>query len=173
MSRACLPLSMSHDLPVMARHDPTFDWPENGPWPLPIQGFEILHMTFGAILVDIVAYGDSQPRSDQRSGNHAPSVMLRFEGEFELVELDGEVRRLDLEQQEWSALTPLFALRHDRIGSAVASADGNLELTLDSGRSLRAGPHPAYENWEVAGPGFRLIATPGGGVAVFRDAPRD
>ncbi len=28
---------------------------DQGPWQLPIEGFEVLHMTFGAFPVDIVA----------------------------------------------------------------------------------------------------------------------
>lgn len=126
-------------------------------------------MTFGAFLVDIVAYGEGGGRSDSGRAVAAPSAMLRFEGEFELIEPGGEAVLLDPEKHEWAALTPLFALRHDRIASAVATADGHLEVSFASGRRLLVGPHPAYENWEIGGPGFRLIATPGGGVAVFRD----
>jgi hypothetical protein len=152
----------------MGTHPSTPPLEESGPWSLPIEGFEVSHMTFGAMLVDLVAYGKGG-RSESGRVLAAPSAMLRFEGEFQLIAPDGEAVLLDPEKQEWSELTPLFALRHDRIVSAVASVDGHLEVSFGSGRSLLAGPHPAYENWEVAGPHVRLIAMPGGGVAVFRD----
>lgn len=73
--------------------------------------------------------------------------------------------------QAWEDLAPIFALRHDRIGSAIATAsDARLEIQFASGRRILAGPDPNYENWEVSGPGFRLISRPGGGgVAYFRE----
>jgi hypothetical protein len=156
-------------LPLMEAHPSTSSWPASGPWTLPIGGFEVLHMTFGAFLVDIVAYGEGGGRAASGRAVAAPSAMVRLEGEFQLLEPGGEAVLLDPEKDEWAALTPLFALRHDRITSAVATSDGHLDVSFASGRRLLVGPHPAFENWEIAGPGFRLIATPGDGVAVFRD----
>ena len=149
---------------------PLQEWWTEGRWDLPIAGFEVSHMTLGALLVDIVAYGDGG-RSESGGVMDAPSARIRFEGEFDLVEPDGDAIRLDPSEQEWEALTPLFALRHDRITKAVVTAsDARLEIQLTSSRRLVAGPDPHYENWEITGPGFRLISRPGGaGVAYFEE----
>jgi hypothetical protein len=139
-------------------------WPPGGPWHLPVDGFVITDMTFGALLVDIVArgMGDSARVS-------APSVMLRLLGAFELSSPNVEPELLDAGTQDWTALAPLLALRGDRIASAVATGDGHLAISFATGKGLSAAPHPTYENWEVAGRGYRLVAVPGGTVAVFVD----
>ena len=79
--------------------------------------------------------------------------------------------------QAWEDLAPIFALRHDRIGSAIATAsDARLwEIQFASGRRILAGPDPNYENWEVSGPGFRLISRASAVAALptFGKASRD
>ena len=87
-------------------------------------------MTFGAFLIDIVAQGVGGGRRESGRAVAAPSAVLRFEGESQLIELGGEAVLLDPEKQKWAALTPLFALRHDRFASALANADGHLEVSF-------------------------------------------
>ncbi len=55
----------------------------------------------------------------------------------------------------------MLSLRHDRIAPATADERGRLIVGFDSGRVIEAGPDASYENWEISGPGFQLIATPG------------
>jgi hypothetical protein len=117
-----------------------------GPWELPIGGFEVLHMTFGAYLVDIFAYVFG-----------GATVQLRFAGPFTFLDPPDVENELDPQTDAWAALGVLFALRHDVIKSATATADSRLDVVFESGRELRSGPHEKYENWEIHGPGFMLI----------------
>jgi hypothetical protein len=48
----------------------------SGPWYLPLQGFEVLQITF-AYSIDIVAYGDG-----------GVDAMIRFEGAFRYVDAE-------------------------------------------------------------------------------------
>ncbi len=133
--------------------------PATGPWALPIEGFEILMIVF-AFPIDIVAYGEG-----------GSSGRIRLAGAFKFSEPDGRIRDLDAEHQAWQELAVLLTLRHDKITSVTVTETAQLVVTLDSGRSLTAEPDGApYENWEVTGPDFKLIALPGDGsdgVAVF------
>lgn len=149
----------------------TGEWSTSGRWELPIVGFQVSHMTFGAFLLDIVAYGDGGGRDESGRVIAAPSAQMRFEGVFELTQPDHDPIQLDPSSQTWEELVPIFGLRHDRINSAIATANqAKLEIGFASGRGIVAGPDPHYENWEISGPGFRAISRPGGGgVAYFRE----
>jgi Family of unknown function (DUF6188) len=127
---------------------------ERGPWDLPIRGFVVLHVTF-AFRLDIVAYGDE-----------GATATIILAGRFEFTH-DGQRVSLDAAGQPWEALTPVLGLRHDPVSSAQASEDGQLIVDFESGSRIEAGPDEMYENWDVSGPGFRLIAMPGGDVAVW------
>jgi len=133
--------------------------PDEGPWELPIEGYEVLMVTF-AFPIDIVAYGDA-----------GACAQIRLAGEFRLTEPGRAARFFDASKQPWEELTAVLSLRRDRIKSAIAGMDAQLNVVFDSGVLIEAGPDGSYENWEISGPGFQLIATPGGGVAVFRPDP--
>jgi len=128
---------------------------KTGPWDLPIVGFEVLQVTFSYAL-DIVAYGDG----------HVTSV-LKLGGPFELVDPERGNVQLNASSQSWEDLTAILTLRHERITAVTAADPGTLSVRFSSGRGLRAGPDPQYENWELDGPGFRLICRPGGGVSIW------
>src|SRR5271154_4583082 len=49
----------------------------------------------------------------------------------------------------------------------LLTADGVLTLELESGLTIDVPPHPDYEAWQVLCPGYRIIATPGGKLAVW------
>src|SRR5579862_1082197 len=97
-------------------------FPGDGPWELPIAGLEVLHMTF-SYGIDIVAYGDGGVTS-----------AIRLSGTFDLTEPDAGVLHLDVNEQSWADLVPLFALRHDRITRARATKDASLRVEFRSGR---------------------------------------
>ena len=61
------------------------EWSTSGRWDLPIVGFEVSHITFGAFLIDIVAYGEGGGRSESERAIAAPSVQIRFEGVFDFA----------------------------------------------------------------------------------------
>ena len=131
--------------------------PAKGPWTLPIEGFEVLQITF-AYPIDVVAYGDG-----------GASARIRFEARFDFG-VDGALRHMDASSQSWEELAVLLALRGDRIAAATATEDDPLvRIEFASGRVLAAGPDDHYENWQVSGPGFTLVSLPGGGVAHFSD----
>lgn len=127
---------------------------ENGPGDLPVSGYEVLEVTFAYPLY-IRAYGD---------GGTACTISLS--GSFEFIDLGGHPV-LDASRQPWEELTSVLGLRHDRLESAHVTQTGELAVTFATGRRIQAGPTPMYENWEISGDGFQLIAMPDGGVAVF------
>jgi Family of unknown function (DUF6188) len=127
-----------------------------GPWDLPIQGYEVLQTTF-AYPLDIVVYGDA-----------GTTGIIRLAGRFDFVEAGQQRHSLDASGERWQDLTPVLCLRHDRVASARATESGDLTVRFESGSLIEAGPSEMYENWEVSGPGFQLIALPSGSVAVFR-----
>jgi hypothetical protein len=128
----------------------------NGPWDLPIEGFEVSSLVF-AYPIDIVAYGDG-----------GVSTRIRFQGAFDFAQPRRRIRHLGAGDAKWPEFAVLFVLRFDRIARASATEDdAQLQIDFASGRVLTAGPDPHYENWEVTGPGFQLISLPGGGVAHF------
>jgi hypothetical protein len=130
--------------------------PEKGPWDLPISGYEVLQVTF-AFPLDIVAYAEG-----------GATCMLRFEDTLDFSAPGQAVQRLDAAGECWEDLTVVLCLRHDRIKSALASETGHLAVEFESGRRIEAISSEMYESWQVSGPGFQLIALPGGGVAMFR-----
>jgi len=69
----------------------------DGPWELPLVGFEVLRVTFAHPL-DIVAYGDE--------GASAP---IRLEGSFELIGPAGGSLQLDASAQTWEDLAAVLA----------------------------------------------------------------
>jgi len=131
--------------------------PRNGPWELPIAGFEVLHITFG-FGIQIVADGDE-----------GRSAAIELEGAFEFCEPGGARRKLSAAHDSWEELAAVFSLRRDRVEAARVSEEALLDVRFCSGRQLEAGPDPHYEGWQASGPGFRLIAVPGvpGHVAQF------
>jgi hypothetical protein len=127
----------------------------SGPWDLPLHGFEVLQITF-AYPIDVVAYGDG-----------GVDAIIRFEGPFRYLDSDGTAHDLDASKDSWEGLSVILALRHDRLQTVTADRAAELRVEFASGRRIEAGPVHMYENWQVTGPGFQLIAMPGGDVAVF------
>lgn len=97
--------------------------------------------------------------------------MIRFEGEFELS-LPGAPARLLNGSGGWDQLVPVFALRHQRVKSVVATEAGELSVEFENGSTLRAGSHEKYESWEVAADDALIVALPGSGVAVWGSTNR-
>jgi len=126
-----------------------------GPWDLPVEGFEVLQVTFGYPIF-IVAYGPD-----------GASVTIQFEGAFEVVEPGGARRKLDASTDSWEEMSIVLSLRHDHLHSVQAEDSAALAVEFRSGRRIAAGPTAGYENWQVSGRDFSLVSLPGGGVALF------
>jgi hypothetical protein len=127
---------------------------ETGPWKLPIEAFEVLQITF-AFLVDITAYGDE-----------GVAAKIRLEGPFTFATADSELKEVDA-TQPWENLGLLFCLRRDRIETAVASEQGDLDIRFLSGSRLTAGAGVRHASWEVWGPEFHLSSAPDRHVVVW------
>jgi hypothetical protein len=127
---------------------------EKGPWDLPVGGYEVLEITFAYSLY-IQAHGDD-----------GATCTIGLAGEFNFVDPGGQ-HVFDVSRRPRDELASILGLRHDRLESVHATPAGDLAVAFASGRRLQAGPSPMYENWHISGSGFELIATPGGGVAVF------
>jgi hypothetical protein len=120
-------------------------------WTVPMVGFQ---------LVDIWPSGETYLIF---YGPGAPRVQFRFGGDAEFCQPDGTSVILD-GGAAWESLVPLFRLRHGFIDLVTVGWDGRIQLRFDDGSSLSAGPDPAYESWELAGPGdLMLVCPPGGG----------
>jgi hypothetical protein len=88
--------------------------PANGPWKLPIDGFEVLQITF-AYPIDVVAYGDG-----------GASATIRFETRFDFADHDGFI--------PWMQLTSLG--KNSRYSSPCA--------TIASPQPWRRRPTPRF-----------------------------
>jgi hypothetical protein len=88
----------------------------------------------------------------------AQRVQFRFGGHAEFRQLDRTPVILD-GGGAWESLVPLFRLRHSRTDLVTVRPDGRIQLRSEDGSSLSAGPGPAYENWELAGPGDLIRRT--------------
>jgi len=134
-----------------------------GGWTAPVVGFEVIEVSFSG-QVYVTAYGK---RADDEE--EAPRTTLSLGGDFFLVDGSGAQHQLSAEGP-WEALTPLLALRHDHIASAVADRSGWLVVRFESGAKLAVGPNGQYENWQLMGPnGILIVGLPSGGEpAVWR-----
>jgi hypothetical protein len=75
-----------------------------------------------------------------------------------------------LEPETPSSLGPLLAIYPATVLSAVIDSQLTLRLEFSGGDVLEVTEDPAYESWEVRGPGSRLIVCPpagGSGLAVW------
>ncbi|MEV8321518.1 DUF6188 family protein [Streptomyces sp. NPDC059900] len=76
---------------------------------------------------------------------------------------------LDPDRQDVAAALALFGAH---VVSAVAFKRGTLQLAFDNGTELSCQADPAFEAWQVTGPGdWRFVAMPGGELAVWSGAP--
>jgi Family of unknown function (DUF6188) len=132
---------------------------DDGPWELPVAGFEVMHLTFGASLVDINAYGDG-----------GADTQIRLAGPFELRELDANRQQLDPESDSWERLAALFALRHDTITKARITKDSELLVQFTSGRAISSKATDG-EAWEMTAPGGVLVVGTPGGAAIWDGEP--
>lgn len=116
-----------------------------------MSGFEVLAIAFGGETC-VTAYGHG-----------GATVAFALGGPFLLCDAGDDEIEFDA-LSSWSALTPLLDLRYDTIEEAWVDTAARLRVRFHSGRRLKAGPDPQYENWQVTGPGdLRLVAPPGGG----------
>ncbi|MGW7074645.1 DUF6188 family protein [Streptomyces sp. NPDC054866] len=82
---------------------------------------------------------------------------------------DRREKLLDPDRQDVAAALALFGAN---VVSAVAFKTGTLQLAFDNGLELTCQPDPAFEAWQVTGPGgCRFVAMPGGELAVWSGTP--
>lgn len=120
------------------------------PWELPVVGFAVQTVEFHGGLLTVVAYG--------AEGTH---LRLMLSGPFDLRLGDSE-HRLDTED-DWRHLVPMLDLRDDAITRATVTADSALRIEFASGQRIESAPDElsGYQNWEVNGPGFKIVGSPG------------
>ena len=129
---------------------------DDGRLELDVEEFEVLHMTFGAHLVDIVAYGPDGVTST-----------IRFEGPFELHQPNGERERIDPQTDPWERFTGLFELRHDTVRVARVTMTSELYVQFASGRVLTSSGEDGSDTWEVSAPGGVLVLARNGEPAIW------
>ena len=94
------------------------------------------------------------------------SAEVRLSVPFSFREPDAIERTIDPREPE--QLSPLLSLLGRNLEVLVASRDGELTLAFGDGSSLRVGPHPRIDAWEVQGggalEGMSYRCAPGGGI---------
>jgi hypothetical protein len=71
-------------------------------------------------------------------------------------------------------LHPAFGLLSATVTDAMAYATGRLDVHFADGSRLTVDPSEDAEAWEVhSSRGLRIVATPGGGLAVWRERSGD
>jgi hypothetical protein len=65
-----------------------------------------------------------------------------------------------------------LALRHDWLQTVTVDRAAELTVEFASGRRVEAGPVHMYENWQVTGPRFQLIAMLGATWPCSESDPR-
>ncbi|SDZ32755.1 DUF6188 family protein [Herbiconiux ginsengi] len=91
---------------------------------------------------------------------------IRIETPFQLIGLDAETRMIDPEQP--SRADELLEL-HQAYVDGDCFDDGRLELRFSNGFTVNVASDINFEAWALTrGSGEMAVATPGGGVAIFR-----
>jgi len=136
--------------------------PDADRWDLPIVGFRVYDIWFSGRLY-VIAYGENSGLTLADFPKVPLRTQIAFGGPFVLSLPDGAEHYLDA-AEPWETLVTVLGLRGACIASAQTDRGGILRIHFENGSSLVAGPHPQYENWEVAGPGaLYLVVPPGGG----------
>ena len=128
----------------------------DGPWHLPVEGFEVLHLTIGAYLVDLFAYRES-----------GVVTQIRLEQPFELRDPIGTTHVLD-PGQPWEPLAELFALRQIAIALVRVTQSSDLYVEFGSGHTIAISPEGPYDAWEIHLPDQTLIVGRAGPPVIFR-----
>lgn len=131
-----------------------------GPWELAVEDFEVLHMNFGAHLVDVFAYGPE-----------GVTAQIRFEAPFELHEPNDEKQTLD--PDSWGALSALFVLRYDRIRVARITKTSDLSVEFASGRMLSSSASGPYESWAMHAPDGVMVIGVSGEPTIYDGKPEN
>lgn len=119
------------------------------PWELRVAGFTVQTIEFHGCLLTVVAYGAGRDR-----------LRLTLSGPFRL-RAGGAELELNAEK-DWQPLAPILSLRGDQITEASVSADSALRVQFASGKQIEAADDGSrFETWELSGPGFKVVGTPG------------
>jgi hypothetical protein len=90
---------------------------------------------------------------------------VRLGSPFTFRSQDGRDVHIDPEQP--NSIAPLLQLIRTAVAQLLVQRSGELKATFTDGSMIIAGPHPAYEAWEVTGSGLLseigYLCGPGGG----------
>jgi hypothetical protein len=93
-------------------------------------------------------------RVDHQARLQFDEVEVVIETEFRLCRGG---RQFDLDPGDRAGLGPFLALYPAALTLASVDGDGTLRLAFDTGDSIAVPPHPAYEPWQIRGPGTALV----------------
>ena len=94
--------------------------------------------------------------------------IFRIEQPLTLTNGDGH-QHLLIPEGDPAKLAPALELARTAMTVANAFDDGHLELAFGNGATLKVLSGEDFESWEACGPeGLKLVAVPGGGLAVWR-----
>ena len=95
---------------------------------------------------------------------------LRLQTAFS-VRVGGQAH--EVEPEDHSTVAIVLSLFNLDVSSAQCFGSGALSIGFTSGELLAVEPDPNFEAWTLHGPhGFLVVATPGGGLAIWDAAER-
>jgi uncharacterized protein DUF6188 len=86
---------------------------------------------------------------------------------FARTEKDMPATKISPEESTTDLGTLAVSLRFQRLSQCHVAQRGTLTLGFESGLTLEIPPDPHYEAWDLDHRSFKLIATPGGELAVW------
>ena len=129
----------------------------DGNWILPVAGANVTQYRLAHSLYRLIML---KPRV---------SVEVRIEGPFRLSRPGQADVHLQPSAGE-ETLRPAFELLGLAVREGVAHSGGRLAVHFKDGSTLSVDPDDEYEAWEVTSSwGLRIVAPPGGGLAVWRE----
>ena len=101
-------------------------------------------------------------------GSTEPQIDVRIEQPFELTDSSGTSVQL-VPEGDPLAMSPVLSISRRTVERMDAFNDGRLEIAIADGMIVRVESSEIYEAWEISGSGgFRIVSTPGGGLAVWK-----
>jgi hypothetical protein len=98
---------------------------------------------------------------------HNESLKIAIGTSFSFRQPGAPATTLEPEEANPALGALAVTLRHQQVRRCVVKTGGDLELEFGSGLMIEVPPDPHYEAWQLDLPGHKIIAMPGGELAVW------
>ncbi|MCD9872100.1 DUF6188 family protein [Streptomyces guryensis] len=124
-------------------------------WDLPVEGSEVTRVSFDWAVSLLI-------------GSPESTFEVRIEDGIRLDTPEHGSLTIDPEGDPQQLAAALVLLRQP-VAYVRALKNGELNIGLDNGSTLRVSASDEYEPWEITEPrGTRIVSTPGGSLAIWR-----